>query len=470
MAKNKIQYECSKCGHRSAKWLGRCPECSEWNVFVEARAQARSASPERSIRARGPAAVAGTARDSSNLSSGRPVPITALPEAPEGGGRVLTGIDELDRILGGGLVPGSVVLVGGEPGVGKSTLLLQAAMSVAATGRRVLYSSGEESVQQVQGRAARLGGVTDSLFLQAETSLDNILQGADSLDPAVIVLDSIQTVYIPDLGGAPGNFSQVRECASRMVLHAKATGRAVLLVGHVTKDGKLAGPKTLEHVVDTVIYFEGDAHPPYRVLRSRKNRFGATGELGLFEMTGEGLIGVDEPSAVLLEDRPTERPGTVVTAAVEGSRTLLLEVQALVAPGFPGSVRRTALGIDGGRLAMLVAVLGKAELALYDKEVYINVVGGVRVTETAVDLAVASAIVSSLLERPMPPGTFVVGEIGLTGEIRTVARLEQRLAEAQRHGFSRAVVPRLPRRFEAPAGLEIIEVGTIEEVVQGLFF
>jgi DNA repair protein RadA/Sms len=343
-------------------------------------------------------------------------------------------------------------------------------MSVAATGRRVLYSSGEESVRQVQGRAERLGGMSGSLFLQAETSLDSILDGADGLDPAVIVLDSIQTVYVPALGGTPGNFSQVRECASRMVLHAKATGRAVLLVGHVTKDGKLAGPKTLEHVVDTVVYFEGEAHPPYRVLRSRKNRFGATGELGLFEMTGAGLIGVAEPSAVLLQDRPTDRPGTVVTAAVEGSRTLLLEVQALVAPGFPGSVRRTALGIDSGRLAMLVAVLGKADLALYDKEVYINVVGGVRVTETAVDLAVAAAIVSSLLERPMPSGTFVVGEIGLTGEVRTVSRLEQRLAEAKRHGFTRAVVPKLPRRFEAPEGLEIVEVRTIEEVVQGLFF
>jgi len=474
----KTQYECSACGHRSLKWLGRCPDCSEWNVFVEVRAKAAEAPPERSIRAR-PRGPSGSSRGGSpkvvplstaaHAVGGRPVAITSLPAADEAGGRVETTIPELDRILGGGLVPGSVTLVGGEPGVGKSTLLLQAAMAVAATGRRVLYASGEESVRQVQGRAERLGGMTGSLFLQAETSLDSILDGADGLDPAVIVLDSVQTVYVPELGGAPGNFSQVRECASRMVLHAKATGRAVVLVGHVTKDGKLAGPKTLEHIVDTVVYFEGDAHPPFRVLRSRKNRFGATGELGLFEMTGAGLIGVAEPSAMLLEDRPIERPGTVVTAAVEGSRTLLLEVQALVAPGFPGSVRRTALGIDGGRLAMLVAVLGKADLALHDKEVYINVVGGVRVTETAVDLAVAAAIVSSLLERPMPGSTFVVGEIGLTGEVRTVARLEQRLVEAQRHGFTRAVVPKLPRRFEAPEGLEIVQVATIEEVVQGLF-
>jgi DNA repair protein RadA/Sms len=324
-------------------------------------------------------------------------------------------------------------------------------------------------VQQVQARAERLGGMTGSLFLQAETSLDSILNGADSIDPAVIVLDSVQTVYVPELGGAPGNFSQVRECASRMVLHAKATGRCVLLVGHVTKDGQLAGPKTLEHIVDTVVYFEGDAHPPYRILRARKNRFGATGELGLFEMTGKGLQGVAEPSAALLADRPTDRPGTVVTAAVEGSRTLLLEVQALVAPGFPGSVRRTALGVDRGRLSMLVAVLGKAELVLYDKDVYVNVVGGVRITETAVDLAVATAIVSSLFERPIPAGTFVVGEIGLTGEVRRVARLDQRLAEALRHGFTRAVVPKLPKNFRVPEGLEIVEVGTVEDVVQNLF-
>jgi DNA repair protein RadA/Sms len=283
--------------------------------------------------------------DAGAAVGGRPISITALPATPPDGGRIVTGIEEFDRILGGGFVPGSVTLIGGEPGVGKSTLLLQAAIAVAAQGRRVLYASGEESVQQVQARAERLGGMTGSLFLQAETSLDSILNGADSIDPAVIVLDSVQTVYVPELGGAPGNFSQVRECASRMVLHAKATGRCVLLVGHVTKDGQLAGPKTLEHIVDTVVYFEGDAHPPYRILRARKNRFGATGELGLFEMTGKGLQGVAEPSAALLADRPTDRPGTVVTAAVEGSRTLLLEVQALVAPGFPGSVRRTALGV-----------------------------------------------------------------------------------------------------------------------------
>lgn len=457
MAKPKVHYECAQCGYRSSKWLGRCSDCSEWNTFVEVR-------EEPAVDARSPRAVTRVPGG----ATGKPIPITQLTDE-DVAKRWETGIGEFDRILGGGLVPGSVTLVGGSPGVGKSTLLLQVALSLSSSGQRVLYASGEESTAQIRDRAHRLGTPNDRLLLQAETDLKRILQASDEVQPQVIVVDSVQTTFAPELGGTPGNVSQVREVAARLVLYAKATGRAVLLVGHVTKGGQLAGPKTLEHVVDTVIYFEGDANPPYRVLRGVKNRFGATGELGLFEMTGEGLREITEPSAALLQDRPADRPGTVVTSCVEGSRTLLLEVQALVAPGFPGSTRRTALGIDSGRLAMLVAVLGKTDYVLHDKDVFVNVVGGVRVTETSADLAVAAAITSSLLERPVAPEWLVLGEVGLTGELRSVPRLDQRLSEALRHGFKRALIPRPPDRWKAPAGIECAAAASLEEAMEILF-
>lgn len=457
MAKLRSHYECSGCGCTSGKWLGRCSDCGEWNTFVEVQ-------PAPEVDVRSPRAVAAPGRK----AGAGPVPITQLSDE-DAGVRWATGIGEFDRILGGGLVPGSVTLVGGSPGVGKSTLLMQVALALAGAGRRVLYASGEESTAQVRRRAIRLGQPSDLLFLQAETDLTRIVHGADSTNAQVLIVDSVQTTFAPELGGTPGSVSQVREVAARLVLWAKATGRAVLLVGHVTKGGQLAGPKTLEHVVDTVIYFEGDANPPFRVLRGVKNRFGATGELGLFEMTGEGLMEIAEPSRALLEDRPADRPGTVVTSTSEGSRTLLLEVQALVAPGFPGSTRRTALGVDAGRLAMLVAVLGKADYALHDKDVFVNVVGGVRVTETAADLAVAAAITGSLLEKPVDASWLVVGEVGLTGELRSVPRLEQRLAEAVRHGFTRALVPKVPDRWSAPPGIELVCAGSLEEAMSELF-
>jgi DNA repair protein RadA/Sms len=459
MARARIEYECNACGHRTGKWLGRCPDCQQWNTFVEQR-------PAEETVGKAGARAAGARVDPHGADG--PVPVTQLgadADAP----RMRTGIGEFDRILGGGLVAGSVTLIGGEPGVGKSTLLLQVAAGLARAGHRVLYASGEESAAQVRDRAARLGGLHDFLFLQSETQLDRVLDGAERVKPQVLVIDSVQTAFVPDIGSTPGSVSQVREVAARLVLHAKATGRVVLLVGHVTKSGELAGPRTLEHIVDAVIYFEGSANPPFRVLRGQKNRFGSTGELGLFEMASDGLREVAEPSAALLRDRPTGRPGTVVAACMEGSRCLLLEVQALVAPGFPGSVRRTALGIDGGRLAMLVAVLGKADYVLHDKEVYVNVVGGVRISETAADLAVATAILSSLLARAPDPSWVVLGEIGLTGELRSVPRLEARLVEAARHGFTRALVPPAPRRFEAPDGIELCEARTIEEAMGVLF-
>ena len=460
MARPRVSFECTACGHRSVKWMGKCPECAAWNTLLEVT-ERRESTGKAGARASG----AGVSADAGASA----VSITQLVEDGTADQRLGSGVGEFDRILGGGLVPGSVTLIGGEPGVGKSTLLLQVAAGLAARGHRVLYASGEESVAQVRDRAVRLGGLNDQLFLQSETDLDRVLDGIKRTEPTVVVLDSVQTAFVPDVGSTPGSVSQVREVAARLVLHAKSTGRAVLLVGHVTKQGELAGPRTLEHIVDAVIYFEGSANPPFRVLRGQKNRFGSTGEIGLFEMTSEGLKEVKEPSAALLEDRPADRPGTVVTACMEGSRCLLLEVQALVAPGFPGSVRRTALGVDPGRLAMLVAVLSKADHPLHDKEVYLNVVGGVRITETAADLAVAAAVVSSLLSRAPGADWIVVGEIGLTGEVRSVPRLDQRLAEAARHGFKRALIPKIPRGMEAPAGIELVEARTLEEAMGALF-
>ncbi|MEE2827929.1 MAG: magnesium chelatase domain-containing protein, partial [Myxococcota bacterium] len=344
----------------------------------------------------------------------------------------------------------------------------QVALGITNQGRKVLYISGEESVAQVRARAKRLGEPSDQLFLQAETDLLRALEGAEQVEPSVLVIDSVQTTFVPELGGTPGNVSQVREVAARLVLYAKATGRAVLLVGHVTKGGQLAGPRTLEHVVDTVVYFEGDANPPFRVLRAEKNRFGATGELALFEMTGTGLQEVAEPSAALIADRPRDRAGTVVTCCLEGSRTLLLEIQALVAPGFPGSTRRTSLGIEPGRLAMLVAVLGKAEYALSDKDIFVNVTGGVRIQEPAADLAVAAAVISSLFDRAVGGDWLILGEVGLTGELRSVPRLEQRLTEGARHGFRKALVPRLPAKWKAPGGMDCRPADSLEEAMRVL--
>jgi DNA repair protein RadA/Sms len=454
VAKPKVQYGCTACGYTAAKWLGRCPDCGEWNTLIEQRKEAK---PGRSIRKVG-----------ASPGETRPVPITHLASG-SAQKRFDSGIGEFDRILGGGLVPGSVSLIGGPPGVGKSTLLMQVALGLAHAGHRVHYASGEESVEQVRDRAVRLGKLSDFLFLQAETDLDRILEGADQVSPAIVIVDSVQTVFSPALGGTPGNVSQVREVAARLTLNAKSTGRAALLVGHVTKDGQLAGPRTLEHVVDTVIYFEGDATPPYRVLRAQKNRFGATGELGLFEMTGAGLIEVAEPSKALLADRPADRPGTVVTSCLEGSRPLLLEVQALVAPGYPGSTRRTALGIDAARLSMLVAVLGKADWVLHDKDVYINVAGGVRITEPAADLAVCASVISSLNGRALGREWLVLGEVGLTGEVRSVTRLDLRLEEARRHGFERVLLPKPPARFRGPKGLDVVGVNSLEDAMRELF-
>jgi DNA repair protein RadA/Sms len=445
MAKPRSVFRCSECGTSAPKWVGRCPGCEEWNTLVEELEVPASAST---------AALLGP-RD-------RPVPISEV-DVDEWTARA-TGIGELDRVLGGGLVPGSVTLVGGEPGIGKSTLLLQAVASIAADGAKVLYVSAEESKQQVRLRAERLGSMRPSLWLASETSVPHILDFVDEVEPEVLVVDSIQTVHHPDVGSAPGSVAQVRESASRLVTAAKSRGLAVVLVGHVTKDGGLAGPRVLEHVVDTVLAFEGDRHHALRLLRAAKHRFGATDQLGLFEMTDRGLIGVPDPSRLFLADRRKGVSGSVVVPTMEGHRPLLVELQALVTPSRLASPRRSAQGLDSGRLSLLLAVLGeRAGCSFAEADVYALAVGGVRVAEPAADLGVALALASALVGSPLPADLVVCGEVGLGGELRQVSQTDRRLAEAARLGFTRALLPRLAP--EPPDGIAAVRVATLAEAI-----
>ena len=451
MSRVKTVYRCSDCGAQAPKWMGWCTACEASGTLVE-EVVAPAPRAGGSLAALAPRSV--------------PIPIAeAVGDATE---PVATGDDELDRVLGGGLVPGSVTVVGGEPGVGKSTLLLQALASIADGGREqaatCLYVTAEESARQVALRAERLGVSTPSLWLVAETSLPHVIGHLDALAPAVVVIDSIQTVHDPDLGSAPGSVGQVRGCAQRLVTEAKCRGVSVVLVGHVTKDGGLAGPRVLEHLVDTVLAFEGDRHHALRMLRAVKHRFGSTHELGLFEMGEGGLVGVPDPSALFLADRQAGVPGSVVAPVLDGQRPLLVEVQALVVPSTAPAPRRTAQGVDGGRLAQVLAVLDRhAGLDLGRAEVHVAVAGGVRVLEPGADLAMALAVASSATGRPLPPDLVTCGEIGLGGELRQVHRTERRLAEAARLGFARAVVPRSAP--DAPAGLRLDRVGSIAEAV-----
>ncbi|MDQ7843481.1 MAG: DNA repair protein RadA [Armatimonadota bacterium] len=424
MTRARVQYVCQTCGHPSAKWLGRCPGCGEWNTFVEESVPATPSRREAAAPAVGP------------------IPMTEVPEASEP--RTGTGMEELDRVLGGGLVPGSLVLIGGEPGIGKSTLLTQVGSTLAAAGQTVLYVSGEESPAQVKLRGQRMGVAASSLLLFAETNLEAIAQVCDTTHPAVLIVDSIQTVYKPDLPSAPGSVGQVRECTADLLRLAKSTGTTVLLVGHVTKEGQIAGPRVLEHIVDTVLYFEGDRHHAYRILRATKNRFGSTNEIGVFEMRSDGLHEVANPSAVFLSHRAAQAaPGAAVACPLEGSRPLLVEIQALVTPTVFGMPRRTVSGVDYNRLVLLLAVLEqRAGCRLSGQDVYVSVAGGVTVDDPAADLAIAAAVVSSLRNRPVDEATVAVGEVSLAGEIRAVPQLDRRVAEAARLGFRRVVVPR----------------------------
>jgi len=421
----KTVFACQECGSQSPKWLGRCPDCGAWNSFVEERAP--EAPPATASRYVAPAG--GGARLYSEIESSQAA-------------RITTGIDEFDRVLGGGIVPGSLVLLGGEPGIGKSTLLLQTAAHIARATGPVLYSSGEESEHQVKSRGERLGVGDAPLYLLAETCLERVLEEMARLKPALVIVDSIQTVFSLKMQSAPGSIGQVREAATQLLFAAKAQNVPTFLVGHVTKEGSLAGPKALEHIVDTVLYFEGERQHAHRIVRAAKNRFGAVSELGVFEMTSAGLKPVPNPSAMFLAERPANSPGSAVLCCIEGTRPILVEVQALVSTSAYGYAKRTAVGLDPTRLSLLLAVMEKrAGLALGGDDVYVNIAGGMSVDEPAVDLAVVAAVASSLRNRPIAPGTAVFGEVGLAGEIRATAQAARRVREAEQMGFSRCVMP-----------------------------
>ena len=450
MSRARTVFVCTQCEHRSPKWLGRCPECKGWNCFEE--------------RTEGPP----PARPASSLSTqDRPILLRDVPD--DGGGelRVRTGITELDNVLGGGLVAGSLVLVGGDPGVGKSTLLLLALDRFARKGLDVLYVSGEESVRQIQLRARRLGVDGDRMHLLAHTDWEKVDAAVREVNPRVVVLDSVQTVYLTHLQSVPGSVTQVREVAHRAMVLAKSTGTAVFLVGHVTKSGDLAGPKVLEHFVDTVLYFEGDGRSSLRILRAVKNRFGPSGELGVFEMNDVGLAEVPDASARLLQERVADAAGTAVIATIEGSRALLAEVQALVGRPSPATPARTCVGVDRNRVLMLAAVLEKAGLSVHDRDVFVNAAGGLDLAEPAADLGVIAALASSLTDSAIAPRTLTFGEVGLVGEIRAVSHPAQRLKEAARHGFTRVIVPEACASA-APPGLRVVGVRTVREALDAL--
>ena len=450
MAKAKTIFSCTECGAAASKWQGQCPGCGVWNTMVETIAEPAAASGNRF------AALGGTAR-LQTLSE-----IEAREED-----RLPTGVSEFDRALGGGLVAGGVVLIGGDPGIGKSTLLLQALTALSARSS-VLYVSGEESGQQVALRARRLSLDTRQLKLLAEINLEKILAVLQAESPQVAVIDSIQTLWSEQLSSAPGSVAQVRECAAQLTRLAKQMGVTVILVGHVTKEGALAGPRVLEHIVDTVLYFEGDTHSSFRLIRAVKNRYGAVNEIGVFAMTDKGLKGVNNPSAMFLSPHGQDVPGSCVLVTQEGTRPLLVEIQALVDQSH-GNPRRLTVGLDAQRLAMLLAVLHRhAGIVCFDQDVFVNAVGGVKITEPAADLAVLLAIMSSLKNRPLPAKLIVFGEIGLAGEIRPAPRGQERLKEAAKLGFAYALIPEANKPKQAISGMQVIPVRRVEEAVARL--
>lgn len=449
MAKARSHYACTSCGAQSPRWVGRCPDCGAWSSMVE--------EPDA------PARSAGLPRAALGAPSGA-IPLRHV--SSEARPRLASALPELDRVLGGGLVPGSAVLLGGEPGIGKSTLALQVA-AAATHGASILYVSGEESPEQIRLRAARLATLPEALLVLAETRVEAIADAWRAHAPALVLVDSIQTVQSERVDSAPGSVAQVRESAAELIALAKQTGAVLILVGHVTKEGLLAGPRVLEHLVDVVLAFEGDRGHAFRLLRATKNRFGSTLEVGVFSMGERGLAGVDNPSELFLAERRGEAPGSCVTAVLEGTRPLLLEVQALVAPAGYGTARRTAIGFDDGRLALLLAVLARrGGIDVLGMDVYLNVTGGMRIGEPAADLAVVLALASSRLDLPLPAGAVAIGEVGLGGEVRRVGRLDARVQEAARLGFTRALVPRGSRELRAPC--EGVPVEDVAEAVAWL--
>ncbi|NBX62996.1 MAG: DNA repair protein RadA [Betaproteobacteria bacterium] len=451
MAKDKSIFSCTECGGTSPKWLGKCPHCEAWNTLVESRVSDASASKNRYSERAGLAPAS---------------PVMALSEIEaQDVDRTPTGQDELDRVLGGGMVEGGVVLIGGDPGIGKSTLLLQALDGLQRTGQRTLYVTGEESGAQVALRARRLGLDHSQVNVLAETQLEKIIATLQTQSPHIAVIDSIQTVYSDQLTSAPGSVAQVRECAAHLTRFAKSSGSGIVLVGHVTKEGALAGPRVLEHMVDTVLYFEGDTHSSFRLVRAIKNRFGAVNEIGVFAMTEKGLKGVSNPSAIFLSQHAEPVPGSCVMVTLEGTRPLLVEIQALVDSGGP-SPRRLSVGLDRDRLAMLLAVLHRhAGVACMDQDVFVNAVGGVRISEPAADLAVLLAIQSSLRGKPLPKGFLAFGEIGLAGEVRPAPRGQERLKEAAKLGFSVALIPKANAPKKPIEGMTVHPIERVDEAI-----
>jgi DNA repair protein RadA/Sms len=454
MAKVRTQFVCQSCGYQAPKWLGKCPGCQGWNSFVEERVIDEKA-PERDIL--------GMEMETA------PVPITEI--SAEEKGRFQIGIGEFDRVLGGGIVFGSLVLVGGDPGIGKSTLLLQVMHRLASSGRKVLYVSGEESLQQTKMRAERLGVSSDQLFVVSETSLENILQDIQKLTPSTVVVDSIQTVYSSELTTPPGSIGQVREASSRLLYLAKHLSIPIFLIGHVTKEGFIAGPKVLEHMVDTVLYIEGDANHSFRILRAVKNRFGSTNEIGVFEMKDSGLVEVLSPSEFFLSERTQPASGSVVVPSLEGSRPILVELQSLVVSTNFGIPRRTAQGIDANRISLLVAVMEKRlGFHLFSHDIFVNIVGGMRIEEPGADLGVIAAIASSFRDKLIDPETVVFGEVGLGGEVRGISQSEVRVREAARLGFKRCLLPKQNQeKIKGMKSIELVGVRTVQEAMGILF-
>ena len=454
MAKAKTSaFFCQNCGYESAKWMGQCPGCKEWNTFVEELVDRKALSGSGK---RKPA------------SEAKPVPLSSVVASNEE--RVSTNMKELDRVLGGGIVRGSLVLVGGDPGIGKSTLLLQVCRNLSAQGQSVLYVSGEESLQQIKIRAERIGTFTDNLQLLCETNLDLIREVIERQKPQIVVIDSVQTMYNDSVGSAPGSVSQVREATSVLMQIAKGMDISIFIVGHVTKEGVVAGPRVLEHMVDTVLYFEGDRHESYRILRGVKNRFGSTNEIGVFEMRAEGLAEVENPSEYMLSGKPADASGSVVACSVEGTRPILLEIQALICHSYFNNPRRTATGTDFNRVNLLLAVLEKRlGMQLSDCDAYVNIAGGIRMNEPAIDLGIVLAIISSKLDLTIDEKTICFGEVGLSGEVRGVTMAEQCVAEAAKLGFKRCILPSVCLgAAKGVKGIELVGVSNVREALEAI--